>query len=131
MRLHSIQHFRSPYLLLTYHLHLFFFLMIRRPPRSTLFPYTTLFRSTPRQWRDPCGQDHHGRPVLRPHGREPALRDAAQPALSGVCAGRLVERFGVGSCGGGRGPSRCAPPPPPPPPAPPPPVAPWPARAAA
>src|SRR2546421_650460 len=31
------------------HLHtmftLFFFLMIRRPPRSTLFPYTTLFRS--------------------------------------------------------------------------------------
>src|SRR3712207_8185259 len=28
---------------------LFFFLMIRRPPRSTLFPYTTLFRS--RRWR--------------------------------------------------------------------------------
>src|SRR2546427_7874286 len=28
------------------HLMLFFFLMIRRPPRSTLFPYTTLFRST-------------------------------------------------------------------------------------
>src|SRR3982751_7007237 len=28
---------------------LFFFLMIRRPPRSTLFPYTTLFRS-------PCGR---------------------------------------------------------------------------
>src|SRR3712207_7644363 len=26
----------------------FFFLMIRRPPRSTLFPYTTLFRSTTR-----------------------------------------------------------------------------------
>src|SRR6266511_5067317 len=25
----------------------FFFLMIRRPPRSTLFPYTTLFRSWP------------------------------------------------------------------------------------
>src|SRR5260221_11307975 len=34
----------------------FFFLMIRRPPRSTLFPYTTLFRSAimvlcdPRSW---------------------------------------------------------------------------------
>src|SRR2546430_8349431 len=30
----------------------FFFLMIRRPPRSTLFPYTTLFRSnmTPQNW---------------------------------------------------------------------------------
>src|SRR3712207_9036586 len=27
------------------HLLFFFFLMIRRPPRSTLFPYTTLFRS--------------------------------------------------------------------------------------
>src|SRR5258708_39230572 len=26
---------------------MFFFLMIRRPPRSTLFPYTTLFRSLP------------------------------------------------------------------------------------
>src|SRR2546422_3673301 len=29
------------------YLFLFFFLMIRRPPRSTLFPYTTLFRSGP------------------------------------------------------------------------------------
>src|SRR5712664_4667123 len=29
----------------------FFFLMIRRPPRSTLFPYTTLFRSRPRPAR--------------------------------------------------------------------------------
>src|SRR2546430_16799700 len=28
---------------------LFFFLMIRRPPRSTLFPYTTLFRSLQRE----------------------------------------------------------------------------------
>src|SRR3712207_9482237 len=28
-----------------YVLFIFFFLMIRRPPRSTLFPYTTLFRS--------------------------------------------------------------------------------------
>src|SRR5215204_5609331 len=28
---------------------LVFFLMIRRPPRSTLFPYTTLFRSHPRR----------------------------------------------------------------------------------
>src|SRR3712207_7003191 len=29
--------------------------MIRRPPRSTLFPYTTLFRSSYR-WREFCGQ---------------------------------------------------------------------------
>src|SRR6202521_6325109 len=36
---------------------LFFFLMIRRPPRSTLFPYTTLFRSkhlTPVQQKTAC-----------------------------------------------------------------------------
>src|SRR5215467_15834244 len=33
----------------------FFFLMIRRPPRSTLFPYTTLFRSgrVRHRWRAP------------------------------------------------------------------------------
>src|SRR2546422_4136942 len=31
--------------MLTHFFFLFFFLMIRRPPRSTLFPYTTLFRS--------------------------------------------------------------------------------------
>src|SRR5260370_22189330 len=29
--------------------------MIRRPPRSTLFPYTTLFRSPPRWWRSNPG----------------------------------------------------------------------------
>src|SRR2546428_12362782 len=32
-------------LLLNVYFYFFFFLMIRRPPRSTLFPYTTLFRS--------------------------------------------------------------------------------------
>src|SRR2546430_7831872 len=31
----------------------FFFLMIRRPPRSTLFPYTTLFRSQPCELLEP------------------------------------------------------------------------------
>src|SRR2546422_8495638 len=46
----------------------FFFLMIRRPPRSTLFPYTTLFRST----RD----DVEG---LRSHGFDDrAVHDAVQ-----------------------------------------------------
>src|SRR6267143_5685809 len=39
----------------------FFFLMIRRPPRSTLFPYTTLFRS-----RGRGGSAVH-RPAARPH----------------------------------------------------------------
>src|SRR6267154_5335399 len=49
----------------------FFFLMIRRPPRSTLFPYTTLFRSrrrprpahhrracAPWRWRAPRSEEH-------------------------------------------------------------------------
>src|SRR2546429_2705436 len=35
------------YCYLVYFFFFFFFLMIRRPPRSTLFPYTTLFRSVP------------------------------------------------------------------------------------
>src|SRR5215813_15285921 len=34
-----------------FYLLFFFFLMIRRPPRSTLFPYTTLFRSHSRAGR--------------------------------------------------------------------------------
>src|SRR5438445_5051623 len=37
--------FISFYLSFYYFFFFFFFLMIRRPPRSTLFPYTTLFRS--------------------------------------------------------------------------------------
>src|SRR3712207_7327911 len=63
----------------------FFFLMIRRPPRSTLFPYTTLFRSEPggdgrgdrRTDRreagggDPGGEQHReGRGQGRGQGRE-------------------------------------------------------------
>src|SRR2546426_9363532 len=48
----------------------FFFLMIRRPPRSTLFPYTTLFRSLqPRH--------HHD----RPGARRPDLHRAGAPGL--------------------------------------------------
>src|SRR2546422_7765225 len=41
---------------------LFFFLMIRRPPRSTLFPYTTLFRSQADRISHPApGAPRHGR----------------------------------------------------------------------
>src|ERR1051326_9390258 len=36
----------------------FFFLMIRRPPRSTLFPYTTLFRSLGLPWYRPVRLNH-------------------------------------------------------------------------
>src|SRR5205807_8399257 len=44
----------------------FFFLMIRRPPRSTLFPYTTLFRSQ----RSDSGNDQHPVAPHRRGGRE-------------------------------------------------------------
>src|SRR2546422_4597211 len=50
----------------------FFFLMIRRPPRSTLFPYTTLFRSPvglheqPVQDGVPQIEGVDGRPPTRP-----------------------------------------------------------------
>src|SRR3712207_7288826 len=43
----------------------FFFLMIRRPPRSTLFPYTTLFRS--------LGHDLEGKPVIADLAKMPHL----------------------------------------------------------
>src|SRR5258707_6349279 len=42
--------------------HFFFFLMIRRPPRSTLFPYTTLFRS----YCSNAGHQPDGRPNRSP-----------------------------------------------------------------
>src|SRR5215216_7733059 len=38
----------------------FFFLMIRRPPRSTLFPYTTLFRSRTSDRRPGPGRERAG-----------------------------------------------------------------------
>src|SRR6266511_4404951 len=43
----------------------FFFLMIRRPPRSTLFPYTTLFRSRHRRGRSGARRVHRGGPPKR------------------------------------------------------------------
>src|SRR2546430_13042866 len=62
----------------------FFFLMIRRPPRSTLFPYTTLFRSA--RPVEPLGiMLHHRRAVvfLAPHPRA-----AVRPRLSRRARGR-------------------------------------------
>src|SRR3989441_11330086 len=47
----------------------FFFLMIRRPPRSTLFPYTTLFRSLAGRQ---AGDAHAGDP-------DPGLRAQVRP----------------------------------------------------
>src|SRR5690242_21254646 len=51
--------------------HVIFFLMIRRPPRSTLFPYTTLFRSHRRGRVDRLGHPAPaaGRQAARAHRR--------------------------------------------------------------
>src|SRR3712207_6874438 len=57
-----------------------FFLMIRRPPRSTLFPYTTLFRSRDLQRADAL---HVRKPQLSEVGRE-RLRRGPAPARSGT-----------------------------------------------
>src|SRR2546430_10209187 len=52
----------------------FFFLMIRRPPRSTLFPYTTLFRSRPtRQRGEKAPGSLQGVGLLERGGRRPEL----------------------------------------------------------
>src|SRR6266566_8734946 len=49
----------------------FFFLMIRRPPRSTLFPYTTLFRSCRPRWpRRPGARAPPCRPRSEEHTSE-------------------------------------------------------------
>src|SRR6266700_4458603 len=56
---------------------LFFFLMIRRPPRSTLFPYTTLFRSG-RAGRSCWGGAGRRRRGWRGGGRAEARGDPAR-----------------------------------------------------
>src|SRR2546430_15070203 len=55
--------------------------MIRRPPRSTLFPYTTLFRSA--EGRRAIGDGRQAQLEVLPHGQSwedaPALRDEPDP----------------------------------------------------
>src|SRR2546425_7236162 len=74
--------------------------MIRRPPRSTLFPYTTLFRSgVPHQGRLGPGRHHEPRPVyalVRGAGRRrardrPEVRDQREPPRPSRRAPRSEE----------------------------------------
>src|SRR5205085_8916118 len=53
--------------------------MLRRPPRSTLFPYTTLFRSRP---RGSAPAAPAGRCAPRPAAREPRRRDRKSTRLN-------------------------------------------------
>src|SRR3712207_7903125 len=66
----------------------FFFLMIRRPPRSTLFPYTTLFRSL----RRPDSLRAQAQAPLRPR-RRLQRGGAARRARQGVQADRKSTRL--------------------------------------
>src|SRR3989449_8624203 len=62
---------------------LFFFLMIRRPPRSTLFPYTTLFRSR----GDPPELQRVQRPRV-----ERDLRQGAEAPVRAPARARQTDR---------------------------------------
>src|SRR2546421_3090503 len=79
----------------------FFFLMIRRPPRSTLFPYTTLFRSFRRciRGRGPRAPECQGGQASDqgkrvPHARLRSLfgTDPASPYASPSGAGLSIDR---------------------------------------
>src|SRR3989442_5301923 len=60
----------------------FFFLMIRRPPRSTLFPYTTLFRSHPVAPAELRGLDQHLRRARTAGDSRPPAQDRKSTRLN-------------------------------------------------
>src|SRR3712207_7738778 len=65
--------------------------MIRRPPRSTLFPYTTLFRSREAQRQTPPAERAPTVLVARPaRAREPPVRTAPRNGVAG--AARTARR---------------------------------------
>src|SRR2546422_10386537 len=85
----------------------FFFLMIRRPPRSTLFPYTTLFRSC--VWADPDVEHaaelmryvYENREAAREIGRrgqEDVLR-SYHPDTAGQSMKHRLIRLAARACG--------------------------------
>src|SRR5205823_12129665 len=79
----------------------FFLVMLRRPPTSTLFPYTTLFRSR-------LGAQRHDlllpRERLQQRGRGRAVERGLGHARRPASPGRLPDDWGVGfvCAGGGR-----------------------------
>src|SRR2546426_2822083 len=65
--------------------------MIRRPPRSTLFPYTTLFRS--RACRLAIGERHPNMVVLEPSGLDILVgKDASDPNTARWFGGILAHQ---------------------------------------
>src|SRR5258707_5823553 len=68
----------------------FFFLMIRRPPRSTLFPYTTLFRSIYRLW-DKYARTGDVEGLLSLYAPDATLETPLIPAILDIESGRRSE----------------------------------------
>src|SRR5256885_12738810 len=70
-----------------------FFLMIRRPPRSTLFPYTTLFRSlVALLLATPAPDSRAGHSAMATPGAEPTAVDAQAPSVQDTEAQVLLRR---------------------------------------
>src|SRR5256885_15839838 len=77
---------------------MFFFLMIRRPPRSTLFPYTTLFRSYVKlrlEGSGKCNRAAIGSRVIVKVGGKTFTRQVEAGTGSG-CQNDLTLHFGLG-----------------------------------
>src|SRR5229473_959781 len=72
---------------------LFFFLMIRRPPRSTLFPYTTLFRSRPMPpWSASLASPRRGSPrLIRSSGSRASITRRTRPSSARTHLLRLAD----------------------------------------
>src|SRR3989442_11330021 len=64
--------------------------MIRRPPRSTLFPYTTLFRSLAAPWE--WELEWRARPGHPGPGKERLRRQCSWPVLHGMAQARIKQR---------------------------------------
>src|SRR6516165_11709411 len=67
----------------------FFFLMIRRPPRSTLFPYTTLFRSLD---ASPSRLGRRRRETRHPNGRRSEEHTSELQSQSNLVCRLLLEK---------------------------------------
>src|SRR2546427_9190195 len=74
------------------HVLIFFFLMIRRPPRSTLFPYTTLFRSCQDEARPLHRHESMGQDDAPLGARRKADRVPREPRWERPAEGRLDRK---------------------------------------